>query len=88
VNNLHPIAMPKPIKVAAPKLASVHVQKVGNGYKVQHNMTHGPHPRPFVFSDPSKMTQHLKRIQSSAWRMPDRNEGHAVTHEMNLGPVA
>ncbi len=88
MSNLHPIRMPKPIKAPTPKIARVDVHRLGNGFKVQHNMTHGPHPRPFVFSDPNKMTAHLRRIQSSAWRMPDRNEGHAITHEMNLGPVA
>lgn len=83
--NLHPIALPKKIKVSPPKLASVHVQKVGNGFKVQHNMTHGPHPKPFVFSDPSKMTNHLKRIQASQWREPDRDEASKITHTLDLG---
>jgi hypothetical protein len=47
-------------------------------------MTHGPRPRPFVFSDPAKMTSHLKRIQSSEWRQPDRNEANAITHTLDI----
>lgn len=85
MNPLHPIPMPKPIKVSSPKIASVHVAKVNGGFKVQHNMTHGPHPKPFVFQDPSKMTRHLSRIQASQWREPDRNEGTAIAHTLDLG---
>jgi hypothetical protein len=82
--------MPKPIKVTAPKIASVHVSKpnTGGGFIVQHNMTHGPKPKPFVFQDPAKMASHLKRIQTSAWRMPDKNIGAAEEKNFNLGPTA
>ena len=81
MNSFHPISipkphamkLPKPIKVPAPKIAAIHIAKVGNKFKVQHLMTHGPKKLPFVFSDPNKMKQHLARIQSSEWRMPDRN---------------
>jgi hypothetical protein len=48
------------------------------GFKVQHQMTHGPRPVPFVFSDPRKMKTHLQRLLGSAWREPDRNEATGV----------
>ena len=84
MNSLHPIAMPKPIRVMAPpKIASVHIAKVGGGFKAQHMMTSGPH-RNFVFNDPRKLMTHLNRIQANEWREPDRNEGSAVTHTLNL----
>jgi hypothetical protein len=82
LNNVIP--MPKPIKVAAPKIANIHVTKGQGGYVVKHNMTHPPQPKPFVFSDPHKMANHLKRIESSAWRQPDRNEGTAIDKTLNL----
>jgi hypothetical protein len=89
MQSIHAIPMPKPIKApAAPKIASIHIGKIGNGFKVQHNMTRPPQPHPFVFQNPAKMVQHLGRIQSSAWREPDRNEGAAVTKDLNLGPAA
>ena len=81
------IPMPKPIKIPAPKIATIHVAKVGNKFKVQHYMTHGPKPVPFVFSDPNKMLQHLRRIQTSQWRQPERNEAAKVTHDLNVGPI-
>lgn len=83
--------MPKPIKAAAPvkapagpKIASVHVSKKNGGIIVQHHMTSGPRPKPFVFQDPGKAVQHLKRIQSSQWRQPDRNEATAVDRTLDL----
>jgi len=80
-----PVGMPKPIKLPAPpKIASIHVTPLTGGIKVQHNMTHGPKPIPFVFSDPARMKQHLTRIQASEWRMPDRNEGSAVDKALDL----
>ncbi len=78
------IPMPKPIKVAAPKIASLHVKKIGNGFTVQHNMTHGPRPVPFVFSDPRKMLTHLRRIQASQWREPERNEAAKIAKTLDL----
>jgi hypothetical protein len=83
------IPMPKPIKVSAPKIASVHIQKLGGGgFQVQHNMTHGPKPVPFVFSDPRKMLTHLNRIRNAEWREPDKNPAPAITRDLNLGPAA
>lgn len=79
-----PLPMPKPIKVSAPKIASLHVTPMNGGIKVQHNMTHGPKPVPFVFSDPARMMTHLRRIQDNQWRMPDRNEGSAVSKALDL----
>jgi hypothetical protein len=84
MNSLHLIPMPKPIKLGKPKIASVHIQRIGGGFKVQHNMTHGPRPVPFVFSDPGKMVSHLKRIQSSQWRQPDRNEAHQIVKTLDI----
>lgn len=84
MNSLRPIGMPKPVKVPVPKIASVHVAKVGGGFKVQHNMTHGPQPKPFVFSDPNKMLSHLKRIQASQWREPGRNEAAGIDKVLDL----
>jgi hypothetical protein len=85
MNVIHSIPMPKPIKAPAPpKIASVHIAKVGNGFKVQHNMTGGPHPKPFVFQNPNLAMTHLKKIQGSEWREPDRSEGSAVTKSLNL----
>jgi len=78
------LAMPKPIKVAAPKITSIHITPLNGGIKVQHNMTHGPKPVPFVFSDPSRMLKHLSRIQDNQWRMPDRSEGPAVSKALDL----
>jgi hypothetical protein len=85
---LNVIPMPKPIKVSAPKIASVHIAKLSNGFAVQHHMTSGPKPVPFVFADPKKALTHLRRIQNSQWRMPDKNEAGAITHDLDLGPVA
>lgn len=85
MNALHPIPLPKPIKaMAPPKIASVHLAKVGNGYKVQHNMTSGPKPKPFVFQNPALALTHLRKIQSSEWREPDRSEGAAVSKSLNF----
>ena len=79
------IPMSKPMKLpATPKIASVHVTPISGGMKVQHNMTHGPKPVPFVFADPAKVMSHLKRIQTSAWRQPDRNYAGAVNKTLNL----
>jgi hypothetical protein len=86
MNNLHPIPLPKPIKVRPPKIAQVNIHPIGGGFKVSHEMTHGPKVQPWVFQDPKKMGQHLSKIENSAWREPDRNEGPAVTHDLNLGP--
>ncbi len=83
------IPMPKAIKMpAAPKIAHVSITKPnGGGLIVQHHMTHGPKPVPFVFADPNKALQHLKKIQASQWRQPDQNVGGKVTHDLGLGPV-
>ena len=85
---LQVIPSPKPMrvpKVAAPKLAAVHVSKIGGGYKVQHIPTHGPKPVPFVFSDPNRMLSHLNRIQRSQWREPERDEANKITPVLGIG---
>lgn len=78
------LPMPKPIAVKAPKIASIHLTPMKGGTAVTRNMTHGPKPVPFVFSDPNRMLTHLKRIQDNQWRMPDRNEGPAVGKALDL----
>jgi hypothetical protein len=85
MNSYHPIALPKPIKVSAPKIASVHIAKQGGQFQVHHVMTQAPHFKKFTFADPAKMMSHLKRIQSSQWREPDRNEGPAIAKTLDLG---
>jgi hypothetical protein len=75
------------LKTSAPKLSHVSMSRVGNGWKMQHHMTHGPQPHPFVFSDPNKMVKHLNRIQASKWREPDRDDTHKITSDLNLGPT-
>lgn len=84
MNGLHPIAMPKPIRTSAPKIASVHVARVGGGFHVQHNMTGGAAPKQYVFQDPKKMLQHINKIGSNAWREPGHNDGPAMTRTMDL----
>ncbi len=83
------IPMPKPISAPAPpKIAHVTVTKPnGGGAVVQHHMTHGPKPKPFVFADPAKAMVHLKKIQAAQWRTPDQNVATKTTHDLNLGPI-
>ncbi len=83
------VPMPKPIKMpAAPKIAHVSITKPnGGGVIVQHHMTHGPKPVPFVFADPAKAKTHLAKIQTSQWRSPDQNVAVKTTHDLGLGPV-
>ena len=84
MNALRPIPMPKPIKL--PKIASVHITPFkGGGFGVQHHMTSGPKPKPFVFSDPHKMLTHLKRTVASEWREPARDEAQPITKDLNIG---
>ena len=82
--NLHPLGMPKPMHVSAPKIAHVSVAKINNGVTVQHHMTAGPQPKPFVFDDPRKAMQHIRRIQSSQWREPDRNPATAMNRSLDI----
>lgn len=77
--------MPKP--AAAPKLASVHITPVRNGVKVQHHMTHGPQPRPFVFQDPAKAIQHVRKIQANQWRMPESNPAASMDRTLDLNTL-
>ena len=80
-----PLGMPKPLtKISAPKIATIHVTPVNGGIKVQHHMTHGPKPVPFVFSNPSGVKKHLQRTLNGGWRMPDRNEGSADVKTLGL----
>ena len=78
------IPMPRMVKAPTPKIAHVSVAKVNGGFTVQHHMTHGPKPVPFVFSDPRKMLTHIKRIQASQWREPERNEAPKVDRTLNI----
>jgi hypothetical protein len=78
------LKLPKMPKMPAPKIASIHVTPIGGGIKVQHNMTHGPKPLPFVFSNPAGMKKHLARIENNEWRMPDRNVGAADVKSLGL----
>lgn len=80
------IPMPKPIKAPAPRIAGISISKIGGGFKVEHQMTHGPKIHPFVYQDPAKMMQHLARVQKSQWREPDRNYGTALDKTLNLEP--
>lgn len=83
------LPMPKPIKAPTPpKIAAVTVKKMGSGFAVQHHMTSGPRPVPFVFSDPAKMLTHLRRIEKAQWREPDKPIAGAITHDLDLGPVS
>jgi hypothetical protein len=85
---LHAIPMPKPIRIATPKIAAVKVSRIPTGgLKVQHVMHQAP-TKTFVFQNPQKALTHLNRIQSSEWREPDRNEAPAITRDLNLGPTS
>src|SRR5208282_3195212 len=78
-------AAPKTIKMPAPKIAAIHVSKSANGGMiVQHHMTHGPKPIPFVFSNPARGLAHLKRVQANEWRMPDRDPATNIDKSLNL----
>ena len=77
----------KPVKLPAPKIAAVSVKKLPGAFAVQHHMTHGSQPQPFVFTDPSKIISHLARIQRSEWREPGKDPAGAITRDLNLGPV-
>ena len=81
-NFLHAIKMP-----AAPKIAAVHMAKVGGGFHVQHVM-HGAPTKHFVFQDPAKAMQHLRKIQANQWKTPDSNPAIAMDRTMDLGPTS
>lgn len=83
MTTLKPTVNVKPIKIPKPKIASIHIAKLPGGFKLQHAMTHGPQPVPFVFTDPKKMMSHLKRIQASEWREPERDPASGIEKSIN-----
>jgi hypothetical protein len=84
MNSFHSIPMPKPVKLSPPKISSVHMQKVGNGFKVAHHMTHGPSPQHYVFQDPRKALQHINRISANQWRTPGQNPATGIEKSLNI----
>ena len=85
------VPFPKPIKlpkVSTPKIASVHITPVNQGFKLQHNMDSGPKPQPFVFQNPALALRHLSKVEGSQWREPDRSEGSAIPKELNINTSA
>lgn len=58
-------------KATAPKIAAVHIHPVSNGFKVTHQFQAPHKPKQFVFQNPAKMVQHLRRIENTAWLHPN-----------------
>lgn len=77
------IGTPKPISTP-PKIQAIRITPVSNGLKVSHVMHNAP-AKHFVFADPMKMAQHLRRIENHEWMRPGQNPAGRVTHVLDLG---
>lgn len=77
------IGVQKPISTP-PKIRAIRITPVSNGLKVSHAMHNAP-AKQFVFADPMKMAQHLRRIQNHEWMRPGQNPAPRATHVLDLG---
>ena len=81
--SLPPFKMPG---AAAPKIRAVSIKPIGGGFHVQHHMSGVRTPtKSFVFANPKKMVQHLKRIQDTEWMKPMQDPAGRIVHVLDLG---
>lgn len=80
--------LPRPsVKAPAIMKASVYKAKTSAGgwaAKVVHHMTDGTKQQ-FNFTDPMTFGKHLTKITRAQWRHPQKNEGAAIAHSLDMG---
>jgi hypothetical protein len=67
-----------------PKIKAVHIRPLSNGVHVTHKMAAGG-DKQFVFQNPAKMVQHLKRIQNTAWLRPMQDQAPRMAQVLDIG---
>lgn len=80
-------AAAKPPSVKAPKIAAVKIRPLNaGGLEVTHSFP-APHPaKQFVFASPTKMVQHLRRIEDTAWLHPNTaKDARRTVQVLNAG---
>ena len=64
--------IPKPKKIAPPKLQRIRIEPATNGARVFHDFDTA-HSKQFVFENPKLMVSHIKRAVNNAWLKPGDN---------------
>lgn len=52
-----------------------------------HNFTAPKQPKQFAFDAPAKVTQHLRRIENTAWLHPAAKPANRTVEVLNEGEV-